>query len=58
MTEPWITVLSSAAIVLLADLLATTLRRRARRTSPSAEPPLTEKGSEGAQDGEVARDCR
>lgn len=56
MTEPWITVLSSAAIVLLADLLTTTLRRRARRVSPSAEPPLTEKGSGSVQDGEVACD--
>lgn len=57
MTEPWIVVLSSAAIVLIADLLTTTLRRRARRVWPSAEPRLTEKGSEGVQDGEVARDC-
>jgi hypothetical protein len=57
MTETWIAVLTSAAIVLVADLLTTCLRRRARRVSPSAEPLLTEKGSEGVQDGEVARDC-
>ena len=56
MTGTWIAVLSSAGIVLIADLLTTTLRRRARQLSPTAEPPLTEIDSEGMQDGVVARD--
>ncbi len=55
MTEPWIAILSSADIVLVADLLTTYLRRQARRV-PSGEPPLTERVSGSVQDGEVACD--
>lgn len=56
MTQPWIAVLLFAGIILIADLLTTYLRRRARRVSPSAEATPKERELEGVQDGEVACD--
>jgi hypothetical protein len=51
MTQVWIAVLIAAGIVLVADLLTTHLRRRARRTTLSAKPLTTGRETHGPTEG-------
>jgi len=52
MTQVWIAVLIAAGIVLVADLLTTHLRKRARRMTVPPKPSSEEEPN-GSTDGEV-----
>ena len=54
MTQVWIAVLIAAGIVLVADLLTTHLRKRARRMTVPPKPFSEEEESHGSTDGELA----
>jgi len=53
MSQSWIAVVVTAGIVLAADLLATQLRKRARRMTVPPEPFPEKEEPHGSTDGEV-----
>ncbi len=53
MSQLWIAVLVTAGIVLAVDLLATQLRKRARRMTVPSKPFSEEEEPHGSTDGEI-----
>ena len=53
MNQPWMAVLVTAGVVLVVDLLATQLRKRARRTTVFSEPSPEQEEPHGSTDGEI-----
>ena len=53
MTQAWIAVPIVAGVILVVDLLATQLRKRARRTTVFSELSPEKENPHGSTDGEV-----
>jgi len=53
MTQAWMAILITVGIVLVADLLTTHLRKRARRMTVPPEPRPEEEEPHGSTDGQI-----